>query len=74
MLLLSSYPALPKGSIVNYPEKTAKLPGIGNIFLENGYSTQFYYGGEPEFMNIKSYLNGQKFQQLITKEILRMQI
>ena len=66
--ILSGYPALPKGSIVNYPEKTAKLPGLGNIFLENGYSTQFYYGGEPEFANIKSYLTAQQFQQLITKE------
>ena len=65
--ILSGYPALPKGSIVNYPEKTAKLPGLGNIFLENGYSTQFYYGGEPEFANIKSYLTAQQFQQLITK-------
>jgi len=66
--VLSGYPALPKGSIVNYPEKTAKLPGLGELFFENDYSTQFYYGGESEFMNIKSYLNGQKFQQLITKE------
>src|SRR6186997_3352232 len=66
--IISSYPALPKGSIVNYPEKTAKLQGLGKIFSDNGYTTQFYYGGEPEFMNIKSYLNGQKFQQLITKE------
>jgi phosphoglycerol transferase MdoB-like AlkP superfamily enzyme len=65
--VLSSYPAVPKGSIVNYPEKTAKLPGLGNLFLENGYNTQFYYGGEAEFMNIKSYISGQKFQQLITK-------
>ncbi|HEY5968890.1 MAG TPA: sulfatase-like hydrolase/transferase [Chitinophagaceae bacterium] len=66
--IISSYPALPKGSIVNYPEKTAKLQGLGKIFSDNEYATQFYYGGEPEFMNIKSYLNGQKFQQLVTKE------
>jgi len=66
--IISGYPALPKGSIVNYPEKTAKLQGLGNIFSSNGYSTQFYYGGEPEFMNIKSYLSGQKIQQLITKK------
>jgi len=66
--VLSGYPALPKGSIVNYPEKTARLRGLGNLFLENGYSTHFYYGGEPEFANIKSYLAAQKFQRLTTKE------
>ena len=65
--IISSYPALPKGSIVNYPEKTAKLQGLGKILSDNGYITQFYYGGEPEFMNIKSYLNAQNFQQLVTK-------
>jgi len=66
--VLSSYPALPKESIINYPEKTAKLAGLGSLFFDNGYSTQFYYGGEPEFMNIKSYLNAQRYQQLITKK------
>lgn len=66
--VLSSYPALPKGSIVNYPEKTAKLPGLGELLLKNGYSTSFYYGGEPEFANIKSYLTVQNFQQFITKD------
>ena len=66
--VLSSYPALPKESIINYPEKTAKLPGLGSLLFENGYSTHFYYGGEPEFMNIKSFLQAQRFQQLTTKE------
>jgi phosphoglycerol transferase MdoB-like AlkP superfamily enzyme len=66
--VLSGYPALPKESIINYPEKTAKLPGLGSLFSGNGYSTHFYYGGEPEFMNIKSYLNAQRYQQLITKK------
>lgn len=66
--ILSSYPALPKGSIVNYPSKTTRLPGLGNVFSDNGYANRFYYGGEPEFMNIKSYLTAQKFQQFISKE------
>ena len=65
--VLSGFPALPKGSIVNYPEKTGKLPGLGKLFFSNEYSTRFYYGGEPEFMNIKSYLVAQNFQQIVTK-------
>jgi phosphoglycerol transferase MdoB-like AlkP superfamily enzyme len=66
--MLSSYPALPKESIINYTEKTARLVGLGNIFFKHGYHTGFYYGGEPEFMNIKSYLNAQQFQHLVTKD------
>ena len=64
--ILSSYPSLPKGSIVNYPEKTARLAGLGELFLKNGYATHFYYGGEPEFANIKSYLTAQQFQHFVT--------
>jgi len=66
--VLSSYPALPKGSIVNYPEKTARLPGLSSLFSQNEYTSHFYYGGEPEFMNIKTYLKAQQFQEIITKE------
>jgi len=65
--ILSGYPALPKGSIVNYPEKTSRLSGLGNLFLKNRYNTFFYYGGEPEFANIKSYLSSQNFQNFISK-------
>lgn len=65
--VLSSYPALPKGSVVNFPQKAALLSGLGPVFLNRGYSTHFFYGGEPEFANIKSYLVGQQFQNLVTK-------
>ena len=66
--VLSGYPALPKESIINYNEKASKLRGLGTIFFAQGYSTGFYYGGEPEFMNMKGYVSAQQFQQLITKE------
>jgi phosphoglycerol transferase MdoB-like AlkP superfamily enzyme len=66
--ILSGYPALPKGSIVNFPQKTSTLAGLGNIFLKNNYSTSFYYGGESEFANIKSYISEQSFQKQITKK------
>jgi phosphoglycerol transferase MdoB-like AlkP superfamily enzyme len=66
--VLSGYPALPKESIVNYSGKTARLNSLGNLFSQNGYNTSFYYGGESEFMNIKTYLQAQKFQQMISKD------
>ena len=69
--LLSSYPALPKFSIVNFPEKTFKLPGLGKLLENNQYTTSFYYGGEPEFGNIKSYMSAQKTRRFITKDDFR---
>lgn len=65
--ILSGYPSLPKGSIVNYPSKTANFHGLSKSFQEHSYSTHFYYGGEPEFANIKSYITAQNFQYLVTK-------
>ena len=66
--ILSGYPAIPRGSIVNYPAKTSHLPGIPSLFSDKGYQTYFYYGGEPEFMNMKSYLVAQKIHHFISKE------
>ncbi len=66
--ILSGYPAQPTTSIIQFPQKTAKLPIISKDLKKNGYSTAWYYGGEPEFANMKSYfLNGQ-FDEIITKE------
>ena len=66
--VLSSYPALPKESIINYNEKASRLPGLGNIFYKQGYNTSFYYGGAPVFMNIKGYVTAQQFKQIITED------
>lgn len=66
--ILSGYPAQPTTSIIQFPQKTAKLPILSKDLKLNGYSTAWYYGGEPEFANMKSYfLNGQ-FDEIITKE------
>ncbi|MFN8355970.1 MAG: LTA synthase family protein [Spirosomataceae bacterium] len=66
--ILSGYPAQSLTSIMTVPSKTAKLPSIAKDLTQLGYQTSFYYGGEPEFANIKSYLYSSHFQNLITKE------
>ncbi|TAF35516.1 MAG: alkaline phosphatase family protein [Cytophagales bacterium] len=54
--VLSGYPAQPQKSIILYPNKSRKLPILGKDMHNNGYQTSFYYGGELEFVNMKSYL------------------
>ncbi len=66
--ILSGYPAQPTTSIMTIPEKAVKLPILSKDFKKNGYKTAWYYGGEPEFANIKSYILNGQFDQLITKE------
>jgi phosphoglycerol transferase MdoB-like AlkP superfamily enzyme len=65
--ILSGYPALPATSIIRTPAKSAKLSLLSSVFKEKGYRTSFYYGGETEFANIKSYLLQGDFDLLIDK-------
>lgn len=66
--ILSGYPAQPTKSIMTMPKKTVKLPVLSQDFVQNGYSTSWYYGGEPEFANIKSYMLQGQIQHFINKD------
>jgi len=65
--LLSGYPVQTITSIIKFPQKTEKLPQLSHVFTKQGYSTGFYYGGELEFANIKSYLLNGGYDKLIDK-------
>ena len=64
--VLSGYPSQPTTSIVKTPGKAAKLPMLSKLFVDRGYHSAFYYGGEPEFANMKAYLLQGGFDQFIT--------
>ncbi|SDH18049.1 Phosphoglycerol transferase MdoB [Dyadobacter soli] len=63
--ILSGYPAQPTTSIIKIPKKTASLPSLPTIFKERGWQTSFYYGGETEFANMKSYFLQQGFDRIV---------
>jgi phosphoglycerol transferase MdoB-like AlkP superfamily enzyme len=65
--ILAGYPAQPTTSIITNPKKAMHLPAVSSVLKNNGYSTSFYYGGEPEFANIKSFLLNHDFEKLVTK-------
>jgi phosphoglycerol transferase MdoB-like AlkP superfamily enzyme len=65
--VLSGYPALNNYSIIKWPSKAAKLNTLGGMFKKLGYHNSFYYGGEPEFANIKSYVLQGQYDALIDK-------
>ena len=69
--ILSGYPAMPNTTIIHNPAKSAKLPTVSGAFSARGYHTRFYYGGEPEFANIKSYLLHARFSPIIGKNDFR---
>lgn len=66
--ILSGYPAMPNTTIIHSPAKSERLPVLSRLFKEKGYYTPFFYGGEPEFANIKSYLLHGGFNPIIGKD------
>ncbi|WP_266366014.1 LTA synthase family protein [Tellurirhabdus rosea] len=65
--VLSGFPAQPTASIMTIPGKAAKLPTLSQHLKKAGYETSFYYGGETEFANIKSYLLNSQYDRIVSK-------
>jgi len=66
--LLSGYPAQPTTTIINFPSKTQSLPFLLSPFHDKGYYTAFYYGGDLNFANLRSYFTNPSIDKRITIE------
>lgn len=65
--ILSGYPAQPTTSIMRYPRKTSQLPSIARHLAKyKNYKTTYYYGGDADFCNMRSYLVSQGYQHIIS--------
>ncbi len=65
---LSGYPAHPGDAVIKNTVKIEKMPNIGKTFKNMGYYNSFYYGGNINFANMKSYSNISRFDRVITKK------
>jgi len=65
--VLSGYPALNNFSIIHQPAKSSKINSLGKTLKARQYHNYFYYGGEPEFANIKSYILQSQYDQIVDK-------
>lgn len=63
--ILSGYPAQPTTSLMKYPHKTQHLPSIAGALLEAGYDARYYYGGDADFTNMRSYLMSSGFESIV---------
>jgi phosphoglycerol transferase MdoB-like AlkP superfamily enzyme len=70
--VLSGLPAQTKMSIMKSPVKSQRLASIAHSLGNNGYTTSFFYGGDPNFTNTASYLYGTGFQQVKGESDLRI--
>jgi phosphoglycerol transferase MdoB-like AlkP superfamily enzyme len=61
---LSGHLGLPTASIMKIPSKSRALPSISQSLHKAGYATDFVYGGDINFTNMKGYLLSQSFEHL----------
>ena len=60
----SGYLGLPTASVMKIPAKNRTLPAIAEGLSKAGYKTDFLYGGDINFTNMKSYLLSTGYQRL----------
>jgi phosphoglycerol transferase MdoB-like AlkP superfamily enzyme len=66
--VLSAFPAQPITSIISQPSKYTHLPCITNEMTKVGYSTQFLFGGQLSYGNIKAYIYYNQFDKIIEEQ------
>lgn len=63
--ILSGFPAMPTASLMKYPSKTAHMPSIASHLSEKDYDCHYYYGGDADFCNMRSYLRSSGFTDIV---------
>lgn len=65
--VLGGYPSLLSTSIMVYPEKSGSLTLLPEYFNRKNYHTSFYYGGDINFYNLKTFVLQGNYKKLVTK-------
>ncbi len=66
--ILQGYPAPATVSLMKFPRKTANMPSITAHLEKEGYDTYYFYGGDADFTNMRSFLVNQGFKH-ITEDV-----
>ena len=54
--IMSGFPGQPTSSLMVQPAKSQHLPQLGKDLEAEGYRLKFWYGGDEDFTNMRSYL------------------
>jgi phosphoglycerol transferase MdoB-like AlkP superfamily enzyme len=66
--VISGFPSQAIRSIIKENDKQEKLPSIAEELQKTGYHTSFFYGGDTEFSNFKSYLISHHYAKIVDIE------
>jgi phosphoglycerol transferase MdoB-like AlkP superfamily enzyme len=64
--ILAAYPAQPTTSIMKFPNKTESLPMFPKVLRNAGYDLKYYYGGDADFTNTRSFLVTAGFDNIVS--------
>ena len=65
---LSGYLSFPTMSVMKMSNKVSHLPGIARSLQQEGYHTEYLYGGDINFTKMKGYLISTGFEKLHWKQ------
>ena len=71
--LMSAFPGQPTSSLMTVPAKSMHLPQIGKSLVDAGYKSHFYYGGDEDFTNMRSYLIDGGFDERVSDKDFSVQ-
>ena len=66
--VLNGYPSHPVAKVINFTEKTRRLPYINQDFKQAGYQTGFVFGYDILYSNFGSYLGNAGYDKFFSRE------
>lgn len=66
--LLSGYPAQTTTSLMKYPNKSQNVAKFPLSLKNAGYDLSFYYGGDDNFTNMRSYMVMAGFEKIVNED------
>lgn len=69
---ISGHVSYPTVSLMRYPAKLDGLPSIPRTLVREGYSTDYFYGGDITIMGKQGYLISAGFQHLVSSSDFSM--
>lgn len=64
--IINGFPAFPNVLVMRFPDKTEKLPAIARDLRKEGYSTAYYYGGDIDFVSMRSFARNAGFNKIVS--------
>lgn len=64
----SGYPGLPTLSIMKNPTLSESMPNLARSLSKVGYKTDFLYGGDVNFTNMRGFLLNGGFEKIVSED------